>query len=141
MKNYCLPVFMLVTALLFAHSSAFSEVVIVANKTVGETSLSKEEIKNIFLGDKTKWPNNKMINFVIHESGPIHIEFLRTYIRRSQQQYKTTMKQRVFLGKGHFPKTFKSDKELIDYIAATENAIGYVEKSSVNDSIIEIDIK
>jgi hypothetical protein len=37
----------------------------------------------------------------------------------------------VFSGKGKKPKSFKTSKELLDYVANTEGAVGYIDKDTV----------
>ena len=141
MKKSQVAFILLVIIFLFFPLSAFSEIVLIANKNVEENSLSKEEVKNIFLGNKKKWSNNNMIQFVIQKKGPVHKDFLKAHIGRSEQQYRMTLRQMVFLGKGNLPKECNSDKEMIEYVAKTDNAIGYVESNSVNDTVKKMAVK
>ena len=54
---------LMIPSLLFA-----GEVVLVANKNVPDNDLAKDEIKAIFLGNKTKWSDDTRITFVINTS-------------------------------------------------------------------------
>ena len=141
MKKLQIAFLLLITILLFYPMSGFSDIVLVVNKEVEENTLSKEEIKQIFLRNKTRWKNEGLIEFVIQDEGTTHKEFLKTYVGRSSKQYIMTMRQLVFLGKGDFPKKFQTDRELIEYIAANKNTIGYVENDNVNDTVKKILVK
>ncbi len=142
MKRYKTSLIFMVIILLFICTPASSEVVFIVNKNVViENSIPIAEIRNIFLGNIAKWKNDKMIKIVILKTGETHYNFLKNYVNRSPQQYMMTLRRQVFLGKGSFPKTFKSEKELIDYVAKTENTIGYAERENVTDQVIIIEVK
>lgn len=110
----------------FCLSSFAGEVIVIANKNVSESNLSIDEIKDIFLGEKTSWQDNKKINFVILKDSEVHKEFLETYVNKTPMSYNSYWKKLVFVGKGKAPTTFSSAKELVDYVAATDGAIGYI---------------
>ena len=88
--------------------------------------LSKKELKNIYLGKKTKWNNGNRIAFFIYESSELHNSFLKLYIGKSASQFNNYWKKIVFTGKGKFPKKVKNETELLTIINETPNAIGYV---------------
>jgi len=104
---------------------AFAKVLIIANNSVAQESLNKEDIQNIFLGKMAKWPDNSSINFATSETD-VHEEFLKTYINRSSDQFRNYWRKMVFTGKGQKPKAFKTDEELIQFVSETSGAIGYV---------------
>jgi len=104
---------------------AFAKVLIIANNSVAQESLNKEDVQNIFLGKMAKWPDNSSINFVTSETD-VHEEFLKTYINRSSDQFRNYWRKMVFTGKGQKPKTFKTDEELIQFVSETTGAVGYV---------------
>ena len=102
-----------------------ADVVIIGNKNIPESSLSKTDIQNIFLGKKTKLGSTK-ITFVILKSGEVHESFLKEYLSRTSAQYKKYWKKIVFTGKGKAPKAFKSEETLVEHVKNTEGTIGYI---------------
>ncbi|MCB9481253.1 MAG: substrate-binding domain-containing protein [Desulfobacteraceae bacterium] len=114
------------TLIVFSFSSFAGEVIVIANKNVSESSLTIDEIKDIFLGEKTNWQDNKKVNFVILKDSGVHKEFLEKYVNKTPMSYNSYWKKLVFVGKGKAPTTFSSAKELVDYVAATDGAIGYI---------------
>lgn len=109
-----------------------ADVVIIGNKNIPESSLSKTDIQNIFLGKKTKLDSTK-ITFVMLKSGDVHKSFLKEYLSRTPAQYKKYWKKIVFTGKGKAPKAFKTEEDLIEYVKNTEKAIGYIGSDTVQN--------
>ncbi len=115
---------------------AFADVLIVTNKGVGKSDLSKGEIKKIFIGQMVKWGNNSKINIVTLKKGSeIHTEFVRTYTGKSPSQFEKYWRKMVFTGKGSIPRSFKTEKELLDYIIKTDGSIGYVSTENRSNEV------
>lgn len=138
-----LIVLLLVMALQYAVPirAASGEVVIVANKNVPVDTLSKKDLKNIYLGTKTKWEDKRRIGFVLLESGPIHKNFIETYIKRSPIQFSRYWKNMVFTGKGDYPKIFNTDQQVIKYLESSDGTIGYISAETLSDKVKIINIE
>ena len=107
----------------------------ICNKNVAINTLSKFEVKNIFLGKHISWDDNKEIIFVVlNQKEPFKI-FLKKIIHKSPSQYESYWRHMVFTGKGVFPKTFTSEAQLIDYVAKTDGAIGYLSSKTHTDKV------
>lgn len=115
-------------------SASVGDVLIIANKNLPGTSISKEDIKDIFIGKKTNWENEK-ITFVTLEEGETHKQFLQNYVKRTPAQYSRFWKKQIFTGKGRKPRSFKTEEGLIDYVAGTDGAIGYISTESVTGKV------
>ncbi len=101
------------------------DVVVIANKSVSDTSLSQKSVSDIYLGKKSTWSDGSKINFVMLK-GSAQDTFLEKYVRKSASQFNTFWKKQVFTGKGSPPKAFDSDSAMISFVAQTPGAIGYV---------------
>ncbi len=99
--------------------------ILIANTAVPDRPFSKTEVQNIFLGKVTKIDGAK-ITFVILKSGDVHTAFLAAYLSRTPAQYTQYWKKLVFSGKGRSPKAIETEDELMEYIAQTAGAIGYI---------------
>jgi ABC-type phosphate transport system substrate-binding protein len=117
------------------------DVVIICNKGVSDTSLSKDDIKNIYLGKKSSWSDNTKITFVTLSDSDIQKSFLKEYINKTPSQFNTYWKKLVFTGKGKMPKSFDSDADLIDFVSKTDGALGYVSASSESDDVKVIKVQ
>ena len=127
--------------LFFMANGALADMRIITNKSVGVKSMSPNDIKDIFLGKKKKWPDNTKIYFVISSNENFHNTFLETYIHKSPKQYETYWKTMLFTGKGAPPKQFKTTKALIEYVADTQGAIGYIDSDSPPSNVNTISIE
>ena len=127
------------------HTSALNastdtrEPIIITNPKVTATSLTRDEVKNIFLGIKTKWEDGNPITFVILKDETIHNTFLEKYINYTPSKFSKYWRGLIFSGKGKCPKTLKDTNEALQFVAETEGAIAYV--LTVNENVKTIIIK
>jgi len=63
------------------------DIIIIGNKSVVESKLNKQDLKNIFLGKKTVWSDDKKIVFVTQDNPGISDKFLTEYINKTPAQY------------------------------------------------------
>jgi ABC-type phosphate transport system substrate-binding protein len=115
--------------------AADSGITIIVNKEVRSETLSKNDIKGIFLGNKKTWDNNLVIVPVLSKTESIHKIFLKQFIKRSARQFKNVWKKNLFLGKAKMPKSFSDEKQLIKFISETSGAIGYITSDFQTDEI------
>ena len=110
------------------------EIVLVCHKDVPLSTVSKAEVLEIFLGKTTSLGEKKVkIKLATLKDGPVHISFVRYYIKKTVSQFKNFWKKQVFSGKAKMPKSFNTEKELIEYVSQKEGAIGYVHIKTSND--------
>jgi ABC-type phosphate transport system substrate-binding protein len=121
--------------------AAHADVLIIANKGVKDTTVSKADLKEIFLGKKVQWVDNTKIRFVTLKKSDPHETFLRTYINKSAQQYSNYWRKMVFTGKGKIPKSFSTSAEMIEYVSGTSGAIGYIGSSTTPTNVNTINVR
>ena len=130
----CLLGMMLVLPV-FTGTACAENVVIIGNADVSDSSLSSEDLRNIFLNKKTRWSDGKKIVFVTLRASDTHNAFLKQYIRRTVSQFRNFWKKQVFTGKGKMPVSFATEKEMVDFVSRTEGAIGYISAAPENDVV------
>jgi ABC-type phosphate transport system substrate-binding protein len=116
-------------------TSAEETVVVIANKGAPVDSLSRDEIKKIFLVKKTQWDNGDKIEFVTLKQGPIHNAFLKKFLQKTPSQFQKYFRALVFTGKGIAPRSFDSEAEVVRFVAATKGAFGYVSPAAATVSV------
>ncbi len=119
-------VFWCIVLMTAIYSAAYAEVLIIANKDVPETTLSQQEIQEIFLGKRVQWIDNSRIRFVTVGEPEVHSMFLKQYVKLSDSDWKIYWKRMVFTGRGLPPQTISTEAEVIDFVAKTKGAVGYV---------------
>ena len=102
------------------------EILIIANPSVPANVLDQQEIQKIFLGKIAKWSNDDMVTIVVSKEEQVHKRFLNEYVKRSANQFQMVWRQNLFTGKGKIPVQVNSMDELVEYVANTEGAIGYI---------------
>lgn len=125
----------LILCLLFSPYVFAENVTIICNKSVSETHLSKGELKNIFTGKKRGWENGESITIAILKEGDVQKSFCRAHLRKSPSQFISYWKYMQYTGKGQMPKSFDTEKEIIDFVANTRGAIGYVSAVQNTDNV------
>ncbi|MDM8526107.1 hypothetical protein QUF80_22255 [Desulfococcaceae bacterium HSG8] len=113
-------------AMMAFSSTAFADVIIIANKNVPENTLSRKEIKEIFLGKRVQWGDHSRIHVATVRDVGIHKMFLKQYLNKSRAKWKSYWKRMVFTSRGVPPRSVNTEAELIAYVTETEGAVGYV---------------
>lgn len=110
---------------LTAFVASAADFAIVANASAPD-SLSKDDVKNILLGNRTKWDSGGNIRLAVLGSGATHEAVIQAFTARSTDQFDKYWKKLVFTGKGTAPDVFKTEEDLIAFVAKNPGAIGYV---------------
>ncbi len=113
----------------FLASVVYAGDLVVANSSTGE--LSKANLKKMYLGKMKSWPDGSKVVLTVLKSGDDHKAFLKGKVGKSESQFKSYWKKKVFTGKGVMPKNFASDTDLLSFIASNPGAIGYVSEGSL----------
>jgi len=97
---------------------------LVAHPGVKASDISIDELKAVFLGRKTSLEGTE-IEPVLAKTGAAHEAFLKD-LGKTDSALSTYYRSLVFTGKASMPKLCGSDAEVIEYVARTKGAIGYV---------------
>ena len=119
---------------LLAGRAADAQVIIV-NRGVKLTEISKDALRNIFLGVSEFYRDGGRAMPATLKGGPVHESFLKTYIGKSDAQLRAAWRAQVFAGHGTMPQAFDSEAALIEYVASVPGAIGYVSAPVKNENI------
>ncbi len=111
------------------------DVVLVANKSVQITEIRDADLRAIFTGQKTRFADGSHAVPVTLKGGPAHEVFLRNHVGESPDEFRAQWRKVVFTGQGAMPKTFDSETAVIEYVAATPGAIGYVSRISPQENV------
>lgn len=103
-----------------------ADLTVILNKDVPAQSLTKEEVRSIFLGKKTKWDDGTKIIFFLIKSSKSQKAFLEAYVGKSPEQFEDYWLQNVFTGKGVMPDTVENSDEMVKVVGRTKGSIGFV---------------
>jgi ABC-type phosphate transport system substrate-binding protein len=111
------------------------DVVLVANKGVRIKEITDADLRGIFMGTRTRFSDGSHAVPVTLKGGPVHEVFLRNHVGENPEEFRSQWRKVVFTGQGAMPKAFDSESDLIDYVAATPGAIGYVSRLPPQDLV------
>jgi ABC-type phosphate transport system substrate-binding protein len=109
---------------------ACAELVIIVNPSNPATRMFPTQAAQFFLGGS--------VMFVPIEQpadSPIRAEFYKKVLEKESAQVEAIWSKIAFSGKGKPPKEMKNSAEVKKAVAANPKAIGYIEKSAVDDTV------
>lgn len=124
----------LLLSILFPAIAVAADFTVIANRSVPVNSLTKEDIKAIYLGKKSKWDDGSPIKFYLIRSPKSQKSFLEAHVGKTPDQYESYWLQNVFTGKGAMPEMLENSEEMIQAVKKTGGSIGFVsgEANDVN---------
>jgi len=134
-KRWLIPLLGLISCCVTLHAQ---DVVFIANKDVRISQIRAADLHAIFTGEKTRFADGTHAVPAILKGGPIHEVFLKNYCDETPSEFRAQWQKAVFTGQGSMPKAFDNEATLIEYVAATPGAIGYVSRFLPDDRIKEI---
>ena len=85
---------------------------------------------------KTAWPNHKPIRvYTLPDNNPLHKDFIKNNLRMFAHQIRRIWDRITYSGTGVAPIELDSEQEMIEKIANTPDAIGYLNSVPDNESI------
>lgn len=122
-------------------TTAAADIVLVVNKGNPISSVSAQDAKLIYLGDKKSWDNGEKINLYSQYDYVVRDAFTSKVVNKTGQQFATYWKKALFTGTGRPPVEVKDDKEMKKFISADPRGIGYIDSSSLDDSVKVVNIR
>jgi len=116
-------------------AASAQDVVLVANKGVQVSEISNADLRGIFMGTRTRFADGSHAVPVTLKGGPAHEVFLKNHIGEDPEEFRSQWRKMVFTGQGAMPKAFDSESALIEYVAATPGAVGYVSRISPQNRV------
>jgi ABC-type phosphate transport system substrate-binding protein len=110
---------------------------IIVNRANPVDDLSFAELRKIFLGRRSHWPNGRRIAIVMLEPGqPERETVLREIYRMTESEYRDHFLKGLFTGEVFVsPKTLSSPAVVRRFVLNAPGAIGYLRESDVDESV------
>ncbi|GLP99452.1 MAG: hypothetical protein VX829_08915 [Pseudomonadota bacterium] len=119
--------------LLFLVSQDLPAQNVIANVQVETKQLSKTTARSIFAMRVHQWPDGTPIKvFVFQDQNPTHNEFCKSILGMFPYQLRRIWDRQVFSGTGAAPVVVNSEQEMLNAVASTEGAIGYISLDSAD---------
>jgi TonB family protein len=111
------------------------EVKVIANAAISSASISDSELRSVFLLQRKTLKDGTAVEPVLQKRGPVHDAFCKHFLSRDGEEIGIYYDGIVFTGKGSMPKQLNSDADVLNYVARTPGAIGYVSSSASADGV------
>ena len=121
--------------MVFASSAVAADIVLVVHRSNPISSLSAQDAKMIYLGNKKSWDNGEKITLYSQYDYAVREDFTGKVLSKSGQQFATYWKKALFTGTGRPPIEVKDDAEMKKFIAIDPRGIGYITGTALDDSV------
>jgi ABC-type phosphate transport system substrate-binding protein len=119
---------MLIAGFALAAAAANAEVVVIVSAKSSATTMTADEIANIYLGKSTAMKP-------VDNATPVRAQFYTQVAGKDEAQVKAIWSKLVVPGKATPPKELASSADVVKAVAADPNAIGYIDKAAVDGSV------
>jgi hypothetical protein len=137
-KSLLISVFVL-TAALFG-DLVEAQVVVIANPSIKSADASKLDLKDVFTGAGSTLGGSHAVP-VLLKTGMANDEFVSTYIGKSGSAFLLSWRSLVFSGQASMPKSVDTDVAMVEYVAHTPGAVGYIAKATPHDGVKVLAVK
>jgi ABC-type phosphate transport system substrate-binding protein len=113
-----------------------ADVVAVVSAKSPITALDKSQVADLFLGKTGRFPNGVQAVPIDQAEGfAVRDEFYEKVLARTAAQMKAYWSKIIFTGRGQPPPSVSSDVEMKKRISENPAAIGYIDRSLVDNSV------
>lgn len=121
--------------LLMCAPDAHSQVAIIANGSVPESSLSREQLLDICLLETRTWSNGKAIELMfLRDNGPEQKQFYE-FLGRTPLEMRKSWLRAQLSGQARPPVQIASQEDLVRRVEITPGAVGFVNKQKVRGKV------
>ena len=129
---------------LFCNSYAEEKNVLIVNKKIIIESITKTELRKIYLGKTALWNGKiKTQPCLINAKTSLGRNFFEEVLDMPVEKFKRYWLRKVFSGYGAPPTSFNSVEEVIEFVSKKEGGIGFIPeskfKSLPNCKILKVD--
>lgn len=116
--------------------SAMAELAVIVDPSVKLDAITVEQLQRLYLHKAERYPNGVELRPIDHKSGSQRQQdFAGKVLGKSSSELSRYWSRRMFSGKGHPPRQYDNDAEVIQEVTAAPGTIGYVDMQSVDDSV------
>ncbi|TFW22440.1 hypothetical protein E4L96_07875 [Massilia arenosa] len=107
-----------------------TEIAVIVNPKNPASRMFSEQAAQFFLGKSTQFTPVER-----NDGAPLRAEFYQKVLNKDPATVKAAWSKLVFTGKATAPKEYASSADVKKAVASDVSAIGYIEKSAVDDSV------
>lgn len=115
---------------------AHGEIVVIVNKANGVDALDKRQLIDLYMGRDLYFPNGSIAFRLDHlPKADIRQQFYFKLMQKSVAEVNAYWTRLLFTGRASPPQSVNSAEEIIDAVVANQNAIAYIHKDDLVESV------
>ena len=124
---------LLISLLFLPVTESAAQLVVITNPKNGVTSLSRDDVVNIFLGRFRQFPSGISAQPAdLPATQPEKALFYRMLVNKDLAEINSYWARLLFSGRTVPPRQALSNEDLLSFISKTPGAIGYLEKRKID---------
>ena len=115
--------------------SANAQIAVIANKSVPVSSIERSRLLDLYSGEIKQW--NDSIPVIVFDYKPksdFKDRFYK-YLGKSTARMKSIWLKLMLAGEGDPPEALKTEEEILNKVAATPGALGFVRIDKISDQV------
>ncbi|MBN8412397.1 hypothetical protein KUV72_05330 [Halomonas sp. DP4Y7-1] len=113
-----------------------TDVAVIAHPGVALQELDRDTLRAIFAMRLRTWPDGHAAEvYVLANDDPVHGAFVKQWLSVYPHQLQLAWDRIVFSGTGQAPHRVRSQRDMIDTVASTPGAIGYIEREYLDERV------
>lgn len=122
-----------------ANESLNDDIVVIVSSLSAVKALTRSHVEAIFLGRMQQFPNgHSAVPIDQAEDSAVREHFNLGVLGRTAAQMRIYWSRILFTGRGRPPRSVASNEDMLQAVAADVQAIGYIERRFVNDSVVVV---
>ena len=115
---------------------ANADIAIISHPSLSLDTLSITAAKRLFLKRKTTLEDGGSVEVkMLKHQLPIGQSFSRNVLQMSGSRLAAYWSRNIFTGEGQPPEQLETEEAMLEWVAATDNAIGFVDIMRVDDRV------
>jgi len=121
---------------ILASTTAYADLAIIVNPSYNDGKLNIQDIKKLFLGERTAFPDGSYAMPVNHNAGsPDRKQFYSSVLGMNATSLSRYWRRQISMGNNNQPEVVNSYTAVLNTVASTPGSISYINSNMVNNKI------
>jgi ABC-type phosphate transport system substrate-binding protein len=123
-----------------APTALSAEVAVIAHPSVPAHNISRAQLLDLYMGDVREWDNGEPIILVDLKPRTDIKQIFYDFLGKSASRMKSIWMKQMLTGEWRPPEAMGTQEDLLQKVASTPGAIGYIDKTLVTGDVITLTV-